>query len=432
MKNFNDFLTRKLMPVASKMGSNKFLIAVRDGIMLSMPLIITGSLFIILATGFSFPSVEKFITDIGVGEYLWKGTDSSFGLMGLIASFGIANSLAKQYNVDGLGAGIISLSSFITVTPFINAEGIGTGIPTRFMSAQGLFVAILMGLINGYIYQIFINKKIEIKMPDSVPPAVSKSFSAIIPGAFLLSCWLIIFGILDKTGLPNLHEIAKTVLGKPLGLIGNNLFGVMFIAFLNSCFQFVGLHGGSTINKVVEPVWLANLNENVEAFKLGKPLEHIFTSPFVDNFVFIGGSGATFGLIIAFLYLSKKKNASKRSKMLAPMAFLPGLFSVNEPVVFGIPIVLNVILLIPYILAPMVNCVISYFAMASGIIPLVKAVPGWTTPPIISGFLATGSIKASILQLLLIVIDILLYFPFIKTIEKRYKMEEENQEKNKA
>ena len=423
-KIMNKFLNEKLMPVASKMASNKFLIAIRDGITLAMPLLIIGSLLMVIATGFAIPPLEKWLGDMGISTYLWKGSDSSFGLIGLVASFGIAYSLTKQYNVDGVPSGIVSLSTFILVTPFVTGEA-GNGMPTTYMAAQGLFVAIVLGLINGWVYQWFINHNIQIKMPDSVPPAVSKSFSAILPGATLIVGWLIVYGVLDAFKLPNLHMIAKTVLGTPLGLLGNNIIGVVILVMCCSGLWFVGLHGGNIVNKIMEPIWLTNLGENAEAFKAGENLQHIFTTPFIDNFVYIGGAGATIGLVLALAWMARRKNASKQAKTLTPITVIPGLFNINEPTMFGIPVVLNILLLIPFVVAPVVNLIISYLSMASGLVPLTYTAPGWTTPPVISGFLATGSIRASILQIILVVADILLYLPFVAAGEKRFKADEE-------
>ena len=190
MKNFSEFLEEKLMPIASKLGSNKVLISIRDGITLSMPLIIIGSLFMIIAS-FPVKAWTDWLTAVGVDAYLWKGVDSSFGLMGLVASFGIANSLARQYDVDGVSAGIISLSSFVVVTPFVSGEA-GAGIPVGFMGSKGLFVAMIVGIISSLIFKWFIKKDIQIKLPDAVPPAVARSFSALIPGAVIITLWLVV------------------------------------------------------------------------------------------------------------------------------------------------------------------------------------------------------------------------------------------------
>ncbi|HEU3005165.1 TPA: PTS sugar transporter subunit IIC [Streptococcus pneumoniae] len=416
-------LQEKLLPVAARLGNNKALVSIRDGITLTIPLLLIGSLLMVIAS-FPIPGWEKYLGDIGVADYLWKGVDSSFGLLGLVASFGIAYFMARQYKVYGIPAGIVSLSSFITVTPFIRGEA-GAGMPTAFMASKGLFVAMILGLINGYIYQWFINHNIQIKMPDGVPPAVSKSFSAIIPGAVTIVGWLIVYATLDKLSLPNLHEIAQVALGSPLGLLGNNVIGLLILIFLNSSFWFVGLHGGNVVNAVMKPLWLANLDANKVAYQTGETLPNIFTSVFMDNFVFIGGGGATIGLVLALGYLAHKKKASKQLKTLAPITVIPGLFNINEPAMFGVPIVLNILLLVPFILAPMFNLLVAWGAMASGLVPLTYTDPGWTMPPVISGLLATGSISGSLLQIVLIVLDVLLYLPFVIAIEKRFKLLED-------
>ncbi|WP_257641474.1 PTS sugar transporter subunit IIC, partial [Streptococcus pneumoniae] len=416
-------LQEKLLPVAARLGNNKALVSIRDGITLTIPLLLIGSLLMVIAS-FPIPGWEKYLGDIGVADYLWKGVDSSFGLLGLVASFGIAYFMARQYKVDGIPAGIVSLSSFITVTPFITGEA-GAGMPTAFMASKGLFVAMILGLINGYIYQWFINHNIQIKMPDGVPPAVSKSFSAIIPGAVTIVGWLIVYATLDKLSLPNLHEIAQGALGGPLGLLGNNVIGLLILIFLNSSFWFVGLHGGNVVNAVMKPLWLANLDANKVAYQTGETLPNIFTSVFMDNFVFIGGGGATIGLVLALGYLAHKKKASKQLKTLAPITVIPGLFNINEPAMFGVPIVLNILLLVPFILAPMFNLLVAWGAMASGLVPLTYTDPGWTMPPVISGLLATGSISGSLLQIVLIVLDVLLYLPpnhsYLSQLDVTYK-----------
>nr|WP_185953062.1 PTS sugar transporter subunit IIC [Enterococcus faecalis] len=418
----NTYLEQKMLPIAGKLSSNKFLVAIRDGITLTMPLIIIGSLFMVIAS-FPVPGWETWLGDVGVSGYLWKGVDSSFGLIGLVASFGIAHSLTKQYGVDGVSSGIISLSTFITVTPFLSSDA-GAGMPTGYMAAKGLFVAIILGLINGYVYQWFINKNIQIKLPDTVPSAVAKSFSAIIPGAVLITFWLIIFGLLDTFSLPNIHDIAQVVLGKPLGLLGSNIFGTIIVVALNSLFWFIGIHGGNVINSVMQPIWIANLDANREAYQAGQSLPHIFTVAFMDNFVYIGGGGATIGLVLVMGYLARKKKTSKQTKVLAPTTVVPGLFNINEPTMFGLPVVLNVMLLVPFILAPIVNVVVAYSAMITGLVPSTRTVATWTMPPIISGFLTTGSLMGSVLQIVLIVLDILLYLPFFLAIEKQFKQEE--------
>ena len=425
MSESNSFIEEKLMPIASKLSANKYLTAIRDGITLAMPLIIIGSIFMVIAS-FPVPGWEAWLGEVGVSGYLWKGVNSSFGLIGLVASFGIAQSLASQYKVDGVAAGIISMASFVMVTPFIASEA-GEGLTVRYLGASGLFVAIVLGLFTAFIYQWFIKHDIQIKMPDSVPPAVARSFSAIIPGAVIITFWLIAYAVLDMMSWPNLHELAQVVLGGPLGLLGNNIFGTVIVAGLNSLLWFIGIHGGNVVNSIMQPIWITNLAENTAAYQAGTEMKNIITVAFMDNFVYLGGGGATIGLVLVLGYIARKKHTSKQTKILAPITVVPGLFNINEPTMFGVPVVLNFALLIPFILAPAVNAVVAYAAMATGLVPLTRVVASWTMPPIISGFLTTGSINGSILQVVLIALDILIYLPFFLALEKRFKAQEENE-----
>lgn len=425
MSQSNNFIEEKVMPIAVKLSTNKYLTAIRDGITLAMPLIIIGSIFMVIAS-LPVPGWEAWLGDIGISGYLWKGVDSSFGLIGLIASFGIAQSLAIQYKVDGVAAGIVSLASFVVVTPFVLGEA-GSGLMVTYLGARGLFVAIILGLLSAYVYQWFINHDIQIKLPESVPPAVARSFSAIIPGAAIITFWLIVYALLDSMTLPNLHEIAQVVLGGPLGLLGNNIFGTVIVAGLNSLLWFVGIHGGNVVNSIMQPIWIANLDANQAAYQAGSELKNVITIAFMDNFVYIGGGGATIGLVLVIGYLARKKSTSKQTKIMAPITVVPGLFNINEPTMFGIPVVLNFMLLVPFVLAPIVNAVVSYIAMSIGLVPLTRVVASWTMPPIISGFLTTGSVSGSILQIVLIVLDVLLYLPFFLALEKRFKAQEENE-----
>lgn len=422
MSKFKRTLEEKLLPIAAKLGTNKGLIAIRDGVTMSMPLLIIGSIFMIIAS-LPIKSVETFLNDSGIAGYLWKGVSSSFGLVALIASFGIAYSFANQYKVDGVAAGIVSLSAFVTVTPFIASDS-GEGITISYLGASGIFVAIVIGLISAYVYQWFINKNIQIKLPESVPPAISRSFSAIIPGAVIITFWLIVFALLDAYKLPNMHQIVQTLLGKPLGLLGSTLIGTMIVTGLNSIFWFLGIHGGSTVNAIFNPVWIANLDANAKAAQAGQELTNIVTSAFMDNFVYIGGGGATLGLVLFISLVALKKKASKQTKAVAPLTLVPGIFNINEPAMFGLPLVMNLAILIPFVIVPMVNTLIAYTAFASGLVPLTYTTATWTMPPVISGFLTTGSIMGSLLQIVIIIVDILIYAPFYMMIESTNKKQE--------
>lgn len=429
------WLERHLMPIAGKLGQNTGLIALRDGITLAMPLIIVGSFFMILSS-FPIPGWPEWLAatkmhGASVADIFNKIVNGSFGLLGMVSCFGIASSFAEQKKTDGKSAGIIALASYFVVTPSIMTTGAAPleGMPYGFLGSKGLFIGILIGLITGQIFQWFINHNIQIKLPDAVPPAVAKSFSALIPGAVIITLAGAVYALFTWTGWGNIHEALLHLLSKPLGLLGDTLIGTLVAIFLNSAFWFVGIHGANIVNSVMQPIWLMNTDANRLLFKAGHlDLEHgghIVTQSFIDNFVFMGGGGATLGLVLALGIIVWRKRSSKTLEMLAPVTITPGIFNINEPTMFGLPIVLNLSLLIPFIIVPMVNAIITYFAMKTGLVPLGNgAVVPWTMPPIISGFLATNSIAGSIVQAINIVIDVLIYLPFLTTYNKQLKVTE--------
>lgn len=429
------WLQKNMLPVAAKLGQNTGLISLRDGITLAMPLIIVGSFFMIISS-FPVPGWSDWLTatkmhGVSIADVFNKIVNGSFGLLGMVSCFGIASSFAEQKKTDGKSAGIIALASYFVITPSIFTRGATPleGMPYGFLGSRGLFIGIIIGLVTGQIFQWFINHNIQIKLPDAVPPAVSKSFSALIPGAVIITMFGAVYALFAWTGWGNVHELLLNLLSKPLGLLGDTLAGTLVAIFLNSAFWFVGIHGANIVNSVLSPIWLMNTDANRLLFKAGHlDLEHgghIVAQPFIDNFVFMGGGGATLGLVLALGIILWRKRASKTLEMLAPVTITPGIFNINEPTMFGFPIVLNITLLIPFIIVPMVNAITTYTAMKLGWVPLCTgAVVPWTMPPIISGFLATNSIAASILQAINIVIDILIYLPFLTTYNQQLKLTE--------
>ncbi|MBS4174472.1 PTS cellobiose transporter subunit IIC [Bacillus sp. FJAT-49736] len=434
MSKVNDILENKVMPVAAKIAGQRHLQALRDGIILTMPLIIIGSLFLILGnlpiTG--YPEFMARTFGDAWRTKLSYPVGASFDIMALIAAFGIAYRLAEKYKVDALSAGAISVAAFLLATPYsfmFQGEGmkkaieVSGGVPTALLGSKGLFVAMIIAMVSTEIYRFVIKKNIIIKMPDGVPPAVSKSFVALIPGFFVfLVVWLARL-LIEQTSFESLHNIVGELLQKPLGVLGGSLIGgiiaVIFIQLLWSC----GLHGAAIVGGVMSPIWLTAMDQNRIAFEAHQELPNVITSQFFDIFVYLGGSGTTLGFVLAMLFFSK----SQQSKQLGRLAIGPGIFNINEPVVFGAPIVLNPLLLIPFILTPIVMVIVTYVAMSTGIVPKPAgvAVP-WTMIPIIGGYLATGGkIAGALLQIVNLVIAFLIYFPFFKAWDKQnYKMEQ--------
>lgn len=433
MSKINNILENKIMPVAGRIAAQRHLQALRDGLILTMPLIIVGSLFLIL--GFiPIPGYADFMAGIFGEAWLSKllyPVGATFDIMALIAAFGIAYRLAEKYGLDALSAGAISVAAFLLATPYqvsFLPEGakeaimVGGAIPTALMGSKGLFVAMLVAMLSTEIYRFVVQRNIVIRMPDGVPPAVSKSFIALIPGFFVIAIIWILRLIIEQTSFASLHNIVGELLGKPLGVLGGSLIGSLVAVLLIQLLWSCGLHGASIVGGVMGPIWLSSMDANRIAFQDGQNVPNIFTQQFFDIFIYVGGSGATLALVIAMLFWAK----SQQMKQLGRLAIGPGLFNINEPITFGMPIVMNPLMIVPFILAPLVMVITTYIAMSTGLVakPAGIAVP-WTMPPIIGGYLAAGGkVSGAILQIVNFVLCFGIYYPFFKMWDRQKLAEE--------
>nr|WP_241254726.1 PTS cellobiose transporter subunit IIC [Brevibacillus sp. SYP-B805] len=430
---FISFLENRFMPVAGRIAEQKHLQAVRDGIILALPLLIIGSLFLIL--GFlPIPGYNEFMAGVFGEKWLSKllyPVNATFDIMAIIVSFGVAYRLAEKYKVDPLASGAISLAAFLLATPYVvkftpegatEAVDVGGAIPVALMGSQGLFVAMILALLSTEIYRKIIQKNIVIKLPDGVPPSVARSFVALIPAFFvILTVWLIRM-IIEVTPFESVHNIVSKILASPLNALGGTLIGAIVAVILVHLLWSAGIHGAAIVGGVMGPIWLSLMDQNRIAFQAGQEPPNVITQQFFDLWIYAGGSGATLAMVILMLTIAK----SEQMKSIGRVSIAPGLFNINEPVTFGMPVVMNPILIIPFILAPVVLVIVTYLAMASGLVakPSGIAVP-WTTPPIISGYLATGGkISGSILQLINFFISMAIYYPFFRMWDQQKFAEE--------
>ncbi|PLT28473.1 PTS cellobiose transporter subunit IIC [Peribacillus deserti] len=406
-------LDKYLVPIAGRIGSQKHLVAIRDGFVSALPLILIGSIAV-LVNNLPFDWFQDFMKNHvsenwqDFGNYIWNAT---FAIFAIFIAFSVAYNLAKEYEVDELSAGFVSLSAFLLLSPLTED---GTGIMTNWIGSKGLFVAIFVAVISTEIFRKLIQKNWVIKMPAGVPPAVAKPFMALIPaGVVLVLMGSIQFFFAHGLGTSS-SEFLYSTLQKPFQSLADSLPAVIFLQFSKSILWFFGLHGSNILSPIVNSVYLPNLEENIAAFQQGVSagdLPNIATTTFFDVFVSIGGTGNGLGLLFAILIAARQQQLRGIGKLAAPGA----LFNINEPIMFGIPVVLNPILFIPYMLTPMVLVTISYLATAVGLVPHTTALVPFTTPVIIGGYLATGgSIAGAILQIVNVAAACLIYLPFIK------------------
>jgi PTS system cellobiose-specific IIC component len=257
-------------------------------------------------------------------------------------------------------------------------------------------------------------------MPAGVPPSVGKSFAALIPAAITLVIFSLLRIILVDLNVPDLHQAIFTLIQQPLMGLADSLGAALIIVFLVHLLWFFGLHGGNIILPITSAIFLPLMDANIAAFQAGQPIPNVITSGFFDSFVYMGGAGTTICLLIALFIAAKRQE----NKSLAKLGIGPGLFNINEPVLFGMPIVLNPIYVIPFVLTPMVITIISYAAIVLGIVPRIISVPTWTIPPILNGFLATGSIMGALLNLVCLAVGVIIYLPFV-FIAENYQAKQE-------
>lgn len=435
MNRFINFLEEKVMPVAGKIAAQRHIRALRDGLAVTMPLIIVGSIFMILAN-FPIPGFANFVNGIfgaGFTTKLLYPCRVTFDIVAVLAVISISYQLAKDKEVDGLSAGALSLAAFLMLTPVqtINVVldngdklNLGKVLPTANLSAGGLIVAILTAIIATEIFIYIVKKNWVLKMPESVPPAVAKSFTAITPGLVILVLFFLIRLGFESTSYQTVFTFITKFVGAPLALVGLSFGGMFATVSVYSFLWTLGIHGTRVVFGVMDSILLPAMDQNRLALEAGHHAPNIVTLQFYDNFVnSLGGTGATLGLLICIIVFAK----SKQVKTIGNLALGPAIFNIAEPIIFGIPIVMNPIMMIPFVLAPLAVGSLTYISMAIGFVnyPAGIAVP-WTVPSFFSGFLATnGDWRAVILQAVNILVSALVYWPFIKAWDQKMVKEEQ-------
>ncbi|WP_312653603.1 PTS transporter subunit EIIC [Proteiniclasticum sp.] len=435
MNRFISFLEEKFVPVAAKIGGQKHLVAIRDSFASLMPLILVGAFAVLLNNVFFVPwsLLAKYIGEESA-FIVWTNTNlaplfslmegGTFGIIALGLAFSMGYNRAVNEDKDALSTGLISVASFILLGALTrNNEAVASWV-TNFLGAQGIFIALLVGLVTPEIYFAIVRKDWVIKMPDTVPPAVAKGFSAVIPGFIAVFFWAIIAYFFNVGAGMNIFNWFETNIAAGLSVLGQNIFSILVISTLIPLLWFFGLHGANMLEAIMSPVYgtmgienISKFSNGIRALGTGADELAVWVRGSWDAYVFMGGSGATLPLIVAILVFSKVKQQKEVAKLGLP----PGIFMINEPVLFGMPIVLNPVYFIPFILVQPVLTLVAFYATKIGFAgPIVNSVP-WTTPPILNAFLATnGSFGAVVVSVVNLVLAFLIYMPFVM-IANRYE-----------
>jgi len=426
-------LSQFLVPIAGKLNNNRYLTVLRDAFMLSFPLTIFGSIFVVLT---NLPFLKKFMSAESIASFqslFGIANSATMGIMSIFVVFGIGYYLSKSYNVEAVFGGAIALVSFLLLTPFVvqpeTGEAISGVIPVDRLGAKGMFLGMITAFIAGEIYRTIVQKNITIKMPPGVPPAVAKSFAALIPAVLTLTFFLLVNVIVTAAFDTNLHDVIYKAIQAPLVGLGSGIIPTLIAVFFIQILWFFGLHGQIIINSVMDPIWNTLQVENLTAYTSGQEIPHIISKPFMEIYtVGMGGTGMTLAVVFAILLFMK----SKQMKQVAKLGLGPGIFNVNEPIIFGLPIVMNPLIIVPWIISPMIVTLVTYFAMSTGIVPPPTGVTvPWTVPFFINGIMATNSFAGGLMQLVNMAIVFAIWFPFLKVID-RVNVKKEEEEMKKA
>lgn len=430
MEKIMEFLENVIMPPLMKVSEQRHVRAVRDGVVVTLPLTIMGSIFILIQ---NFPTLLPWSFFDPLNNYIINNSylfavpsTLTISLMALFTAFGIGYALGKDYGYPPLNTAILATIGFLFTNVPLQGDVVVTGtadilstgwfLPVSTLGATGLFGAIIASLASVEIYHLLKKYNIVISMPEGVPESVSNSFAALFPAFFIVMIfWIItfVFGIEINNILNDVLSPLQTL------LTGDSLFAILAIIFLVTLFWGIGVHGLAIMGNFLYPFWMIAITQNQE-FLAANPgdfanVPNIAPEPFYQWFVWIGGAGATISLLIVCLLFAKSAYLKEVSKI----ALIPSIFNINEPTIFGMPIVMNPILIIPFMITPMVNAIITYFVISVNIMPAPTVYAPWVAPVGVGGLLATQSIVAVLLVAINIVIGCVIYYPFMKMYDKK-------------
>lgn len=431
------WIEKSILPIANKIQRNKYLQAIQSAFMTLMPIMLIGGIITIITTPFVdytkmattdsmynfYKGWQLFVNNYGMPLVILRSVTLSS--ISLWTSLAIAYFLAKHYKMNTIITSVVSLLMFFILCTSVTKDG---GLSNDFWGGEGLFAGIIIGIAVTELYRLFTTKKIgTIKMPDMVPPALKSSFASIFPIIFVTVICTVI-AMLCNSILRITFPQAILNLFHPLVVTVDNAFGLSLSSILSQICWWFGIHD-TAVTSLLEPLMYSNYSANAAAYAKGiaaANLPHIWTEPLWWNWMVIGGSGATLALAVMIL-----RCKSVQLKTVGKVAIIPALFNINEPLIFGLPIVLNPLFFIPWLLAPTINGLIAYICMAIGIVNKTFIYPGWNIPAPIAQFLSNMDLRSIFLTLVMIIIDGLIYYPFLKVWD-RQKLEEERGEENVA
>jgi len=415
MKNIDNFRT-KLGNSAGKFQNNIYMRAIGDAMIGMMPLMMVASIAALL-NSINLGNSQEIMANIGLAQFLRQINTMTLSVISVYVAFLVSYKLGNALKHDGLTTGLMGLMSFLILTPIGRGEGFN-GINFSALGSGAMFVALLGGILGTRLYVFLVDKKIMIKLPESVPPQVGKAFSAIIPGLITASAMGLIYMLAYQTEQGTVLGFVQHMIQTPLGFLGENIFAAMLLVALMEVLWFFGIHGPITLMPILMLLFQANQVANLEAFANGEALPFLFTTSFI-----LANRGArSFALAIQCM-----RAKSTHLKMVGKLGFIPTLFGISEPVRFGVPQPMNLRQFWPTVLTPPAAVLSAYILARVGFLPFHNGVEvPLGTPIILNGFIAHGW-QGIVAQLVQLVVVFMIYLPFTMRQDRIYVEQEREQ-----
>lgn len=421
-----EWLDRAFLPMITSVVNLRPLTALRNGMTYTIPIIIAGSLFFLFAH-FPVDYIAQWIDKTGFSMYFTQVYQATFDVIAFWIVFAIAYAYAKEENIDRLPVGMTALSAYLLLIQPLNVQG---EIDNIWTGGEGILGAVATGLLIGWGYARLARFAKGWRQRGKIPENVWQSFTSLIPILAIVIFTLIGSAVFQQLFGMTVIQGIWTYVQLPIQSLIDTLFGVLLLGFFVPFLWLFGLHGSAMVNGLVSPILQANSLANAEILASGKELTvanggHIVTQQFLDQFMTVTGAGLTLGAVFFMMFFAK----SRKYRELGKLSLLPAFFNINESIIFSTPLVMNPMMAVPFIFAPILSGLITYSALYFGFVPLFTAVQvPWTTPPILSGFLV-GGVPAAILQGIVLAISFFIYFPFLKKIDSA-NFKKERQTKN--
>ena len=412
----NSIFIDKLSRFGDKVGNNIYLQAISQGGLSALPVIVVGS-FASLFAGLPIHAWQNFIHQTGLAGGLGAVVNATTNLLGLLFTYGICKKLSEKMEIKAQITPILAAIVYVILLPVtVSAEG-GAVLSFDYLGSKGMVVGILVSIITCKLYKFVIDKNITIKMPEGTPSYVSDSFLALIP-AFVIIIFAMIVSMLVKfTPYDNVFNMIYSILQIPLtALMGTSLFANSVLNILVQASWALGIHPGY-LTGMVGPIMFALDGANQAAYAAGQQVPNIIGMAFS----YITTTAVLYPAIAVSILLFAK---SGRLRTVGKVAVAPAFFGISEPLIFGLPIVLNPLILIPWLIAPALNFFVGYVLVSTGLVARAAGVIVFNVPMIFTGLL-NGSYTISLMEIGLFMLDILLFFPFIKILDKKYSAEEQ-------